>query len=79
LKLLEEKELIRRERCELDGRARRVHLTAKGRRLQKKLIRNSDKIHERMDDAISAKERKLMFSMLDRLTAVVSQEQQKVG
>ena len=34
LKLLEEKKLIRREKCEADGRARRVHLTAAGHRLQ---------------------------------------------
>ena len=46
LKLLEGKKLIRRERCELDGRARRVHLTATGRRLQMKLVQSSQTLRD---------------------------------
>ena len=37
VRLLEAKDLIRRERCDVDGRARRVHLTKAGRQLQRKL------------------------------------------
>lgn len=38
LVLLEGRGLIRRPRCQQDGRARRVHLTSKGRRLQEKTM-----------------------------------------
>lgn len=76
LKLLEEKKLIRREKCEADGRARRVLLTAAGLRLQKKLIESSQEIHDVIENCISTSERKLMFSILERLTNAISQNQE---
>lgn len=82
LRLLEGKKLIRREKCDDDGRARRVYLTAAGRRLQKELIESSRELHERIESSISAAERKLMFSILDRLTSTISradEARQKVG
>ncbi len=68
LKLLECKKLIRRQKCELDGRARRVYLTGAGRRLQNKLVRSSQPLRESIDDMIAAAERKSLFSTLDRVT-----------
>lgn len=76
LKLLEEKKLIRREKCEADGRARRVHLTAAGRRLQRKLIESSQEIHDAIENSISAAERKSMFSILERLSNAITQDRE---
>ena len=72
LRLLEEKGLIRRKQCERDGRARRVYLTAAGRQLEKKLRHRAQQMHEKIDSAITAAERKSMFSILDRLVEVMS-------
>lgn len=77
LRLLEEKEFISRERCISDGRARRVHLTVIGRRFQKKLIRGSNVLHSSIENGITASERKSLFTMLDRLTDVLMQSQDK--
>ena len=73
LRLLEQKGLVSRERCEADGRARRTFLTTKGRRLQTKLMQSAVGLHESIDNAVSASERSSLFSTLNRLTAALSQ------
>ena len=72
LRLLEEKGLIRRRQCEQDGRARRVHLTAAGRRLEKRLVRTAQTMHDQIDAAMTATERGTLFSILDRIAEVMS-------
>jgi len=74
LRLLEAKELVRRERCELDGRARRVHLTPKGRRLQEKLIRGAEPLHQRIDESLTQAQRAALFTALDRLTQALARD-----
>lgn len=73
LRLLEQKELIGRKRCETDGRARRVHLTASGRQLHRKLVRIADRVRGPVDQALSTSDRKTLFSLLDRITNAISE------
>ena len=72
LRLLEENGLIRRKQCEQDGRARRVYLTATGRRLEKRLARTAQTMHDRIDATMTATERKALFSILDRVAEIMS-------
>lgn len=76
LRLLEKKGLVSRERCKVDGRARRTYLTASGRRLQKKLMQGGAGLHRLIEDAISEAEKDSFFSALARLTAVLSQDRE---
>ena len=68
LRLLEEKELLYRKKCRNDARARRVHLSAKGKRLQKKLIQSSTQLHTILDQAMSASERKVFMKVLETIS-----------
>lgn len=72
LKLLEKRQYIRRMRCEIDGRARRVHLTVSGRRLSTKLIRSSEALRASIEKAMSPAERKALHSALDLIVGVVT-------
>jgi len=72
LRRLEGKALIRRERCDADGRARRVHLTKAGRQLQRKLVGSAKPLHERMDKAVAAGGCAAFFDCLDRIAEVVT-------
>ncbi|WP_372725983.1 MarR family winged helix-turn-helix transcriptional regulator [Novipirellula sp.] len=82
LKLLEQREYIRRVRCKIDGRARRVHLTAAGRRLATKLIRSSEKLRLSIENAVTPAERKTFDASLDLIVDVVTakdNEEKKAG
>ena len=67
LKLLEEKGCVRRERCEQDGRARRVHLTTAGKRLERKLHRGSETLRMSIEQAVTGTERKQLNACLDQI------------
>ena len=72
LKLLEQREYIRRVRCKIDGRARRVHLTATGRRLSTKLIRSSENLRSLIENAVTPAKRKTFDESLDFIVNVVT-------
>lgn len=69
---LEAKRLIRRERCDDDGRARRVYLTPAGRQLQRKLIASAKPLHDRMEAALAEFDSQVFFDCLDRIAESVS-------
>ncbi|QDT03780.1 HTH-type transcriptional regulator MgrA [Rubripirellula lacrimiformis] len=72
LKLLEQRDYIRRKRCKIDGRARRVHLTASGRRLSTKLSRSTETLRSSIENAVSPSDRKHFHASLDSIIDVVT-------
>jgi len=62
--LLESRGLVRRERSEEDRRARRVHLSAAGRRVQKELSASERPLHDLLNSAIDMRDRDLFFECL---------------
>ena len=66
-RLLEQKGLLMRKRHQDDGRALRLHLTAKGRRLQRQLMDSADAMHDLLENAVGAANRQ---AFIDRLAKV---------
>lgn len=56
LNRLEQKGLVERRRCKDDGRARRILLTGKGRRLESQLQRSVSKEHRRLETTLPGRE-----------------------
>ena len=82
LKLLEEKGCVRRRRCTTDGRARRVSLTASGKRLERKLHRSSASLRDSVERAVTGRDRKRFNASLDRIAEAIAPESandQKAG
>lgn len=79
LRLLEGRGLLRRKQCKNDGRARRIHLTASGKRLSKKLIDDSREMHELIDSSFSKHQRMALLQSLDRLYEVFANVTQSNG
>jgi len=67
LVLLEGRGLVVRERHPADGRARRVSLTAKGRRLYERLCTSSEPIRAQLLAGLSAHETDTLLGFLRRL------------
>lgn len=76
LRLLERDELIRRVRQESDGRARCVFLTDRGRKLQRRLVRSSDRLHQELQAAISADDLPVLLRSLEQIATTMSQIRQ---
>ena len=72
VRLLEAKDLIRRERCDADGRARRVHLTKAGRQLQRKLIASAKPLHDLMDEVVDERGGESFLECLDQLAEAMA-------
>lgn len=72
LRLLERKGLIRRVRPDDDGRARCVHLTPKGRKLQRELARSSEHLQRRLQEAAAPNESAALIRCLERVTATLT-------
>ncbi|HAH46435.1 MarR family transcriptional regulator [Gimesia sp.] len=68
LKLLEQKNVIRRQPSDRDRRAQRVYLTASGKRLHKKLVRHSSQIHQTLEAALTPRKRQTLLNGLDEIT-----------
>tara|TARA_R110002124_G_scaffold66404_4_gene180907 strand:+ start:165 stop:584 length:420 start_codon:yes stop_codon:yes gene_type:complete len=68
LRLLEQKNVIRREPSKNDRRALRVYLTASGKRLQKKLVRHSSQIHEALETALTPRKKQILLNSLEAIT-----------
>tara|TARA_R110000850_G_scaffold164162_4_gene288833 strand:+ start:2761 stop:3129 length:369 start_codon:yes stop_codon:yes gene_type:complete len=68
LRLLEQKNVIRREPSKNDRRALRVYLTASGKRLQKKLARHSSQIHETLEAALTPRKKQILLNSLETIT-----------
>ncbi len=67
LRLLERKGLIRRVRHDDDGRARCVHLTPEGRRLQRELVRSSEHLHRQLRESMPSDELTTLLRCLERV------------
>jgi len=67
LLLLEKQDLITRRRHSEDGRARSVRLTAKGRRLQKKLIEHARPLHEMIAATLPTEDFESVTKCLERI------------
>jgi DNA-binding MarR family transcriptional regulator len=72
LLLLEGRGLVARERHPIDGRARCVILTAKGRRVFKKLWRKSEPLRARLLDAFRPEEVAALVGLLHRVAEVMA-------
>ncbi|WP_417391095.1 MarR family winged helix-turn-helix transcriptional regulator [Gimesia sp.] len=68
LKLLEQKNVIRRQASDRDRRAQRVYLTASGKRLHKKLVRHSSQIHQTLEAALTPRKRQTLLNGLNEIT-----------
>ena len=68
VRLLESKGFIRRERCELDGRARRVHLSPAGRRVQRELSDSEGPLYDLLNGAVDECDRELFLECLERIS-----------
>ncbi|WP_345685457.1 MarR family transcriptional regulator [Novipirellula caenicola] len=77
LKLLEQREYIRRVRCKIDGRARRVYLTAAGRRLSTRLSRSSEDLRSLIENAVTPAERRNLDVSLDLIANAVTAKENK--
>jgi DNA-binding MarR family transcriptional regulator len=77
LRLLERKGLIRRVRHNSDGRARCVHLTPEGRRLQIELARSSEHLHRRLQEAVPPDELVTLLRCLERVAAAMRPQPQR--
>ncbi len=69
---LERKGAVRRH---ADGRARRVHLTAKGRQLQQRLSQTADELHRLLHSALSDAEQQSLQCCLAKTSKALSTAQ----
>lgn len=74
VRLMEERSLLSRRRHENDGRAFRLHLTAKGRRLQKTLVASAESMHKALDQAVGLTRRPALLDGLARIEATFQAE-----
>jgi MarR family transcriptional regulator, organic hydroperoxide resistance regulator len=72
VRLLERNKMIRREIPEGDRRSRTVYITAKGRKLHKKLLTEAKDIHQALDRLMPDEEMKLFLQVLDRIPEVIT-------
>ncbi len=77
LRLLERRDLVVRKPDPRDGRAKRVHLTAKGRDLQRDLWQHSEQLRVALDECVSARERKAFVNTLGKI--VTAMEEVRAG
>lgn len=73
LRLLERDGLIQRVRPENAGRARCVFLTEQGRRLQRKLVRSSDRLHRELEAAVPSVDLPVLLRSLGEIAATMRQ------
>jgi DNA-binding MarR family transcriptional regulator len=71
LQLLEARGLVTRRRHPTDGRARRVTLTARGRRKYDRLLASSEPLRARLLDGFRADEVNILLRLLGRVTEVM--------
>ena len=72
IRLLEERQTIRREILETDRRSRSVYITPKGRKLLQILLRDAKCIHRAMEELLPETEMKAFLAALDRLPAAIT-------
>ena len=73
LALLEKKGLVRRQAHARDGRARCVHLTAKGERLFRKLDDSAEGLHTRLDGCLANRRGELLWDLAQIAEALSDQ------
>lgn len=67
LRLLEHRGLVERRPDPHDGRAKRVHLTAQGRRLQRDLWQHSGKLRAALQASVPARQRAAFIKTLEQI------------
>ncbi len=67
LRLLEQRSLVERRPDPHDGRAKRVHLTAHGRRLQRDLWQHSEKLRAALQASVPARQRAAFIKTLEQI------------
>lgn len=72
VRLLETKKLVRRRRCDADGRARRVYLTKAGKTLQKRLLASAKPLHQQMDEVVEESGCGAFLDCLDRIAEAMT-------
>jgi DNA-binding MarR family transcriptional regulator len=77
LRKLQAKGLLRRLRQPGDKRARRVVLTPKGRRMQRRLFARSAKLRRDLDNLFSRSERRVLGTLLARVPPAMGADRQK--
>ena len=73
LRLMESRGLVLRKPDPQDGRAKRVHLTAKGRRLQRDLWQHSQRLRTALDDCVPPRQHKMFVDTLQRIVAAMEE------
>ena len=72
--LMEKKGWVERRPCPDDGRAWRIHLTARGRELQRELWEASSDLHRELwATPRSTSEEEALYELLDRVTEAMSE------
>ncbi|QGJ69274.1 Bacterial regulatory protein, MarR [Planctomycetales bacterium 10988] len=77
LKVLENRDWIQRERCKQDGRARRVYLKSKGKKLAEKMLSGSEILREAIEEAIPVGQREQFQACLLNIIQTVQQYEEK--
>ena len=72
LNRMEARGLIERRTHDEDGRARCVHLTVKGRRLQRRLHESAKVLHQRLAAIATPQEFKITLQVLERIAAAMA-------
>lgn len=79
VRLLESKELIYRNRCAIDGRARRVYLTETGRRLQKRLRASEKQLQSVLPAIVGNCGGEPFLQCLDRIAEAMAETGESVA
>lgn len=72
LNRLEARGLVERKPHDVDGRARCVHITVKGRRLQHKLYESARLLNDRLDGSIAPEQLEVVLNALQRIAGAMN-------
>ena len=64
---LEQRGYIRRTQIEKDARLKKIELTEKARKLQKRVRSEIDRFHEQLEKDLSKEEKEEFFRLLDKI------------
>ncbi len=73
LRLLERRGLVERKSDPRDGRAKRVHLTPQGRKLQIQLWSHAQRLREALESSVPTRQRTAFINTLNRIVQAMEQ------
>ncbi len=73
LRLMEQRGWVTRKPDPRDGRAKRVHLTAKGRRLQHELWQHSERLRSALFESVPSRQRQTFVETLRRIALAMEE------